>query len=355
MVLWLSTSVQSFRCICLVHSKSYTTSNLSFHFSSLCILHTSRHSVDLQCLLSQQRSSLNEVSDVFSSCHDPITHAHRARFFAFVKPILNECCHRHCLGQLHMCQHMYNLKANALEARVTGRRFMPTCGEVWLLDGLAYDKSQKEEQERGSHSCVCVFFCGQRCRCQPIIKTQCERPTRDFFWKRAHAQIPIHTILSFQCKSHESCIWKTRWWLERTSSMLAFLCEGLSCPAKPWTTIVKAEMLGVEMGWSDRSDTWKGRNVPVTLEENVLEEGEKRFHQAYGVYRLRRWKEECKNGSNGEHCLKLARCWASLFSLLSISLGGLVPDLMFFVVTLSRFVLMVTFGNVIQLYICIYL
>ena len=53
-----------------------------FVISFLWTLHSSRHIVDLQCLsrpLCQQRSSLDQMSDVFSRAHDPITHAHKAR------------------------------------------------------------------------------------------------------------------------------------------------------------------------------------------------------------------------------------------------------------------------------------
>ena len=42
------------------------------------------------------RSSLYQISDVFSRGDDPITHAHRARCLALVGPIFNECCHCHC-------------------------------------------------------------------------------------------------------------------------------------------------------------------------------------------------------------------------------------------------------------------
>ena len=52
---------------------------------------------------SQQCLSFNQISDVFSRGHDPITHAHSARCPALVRPMFNECCycHYHCHGQRH--------------------------------------------------------------------------------------------------------------------------------------------------------------------------------------------------------------------------------------------------------------
>merc|ERR1712064_238764 len=63
---------------CCYRIEFVTSSSLQFVY-----LYRSRHTVDLpvslEIPLSQQRSSFNQMSDVFSRGRDPITHAHSAR------------------------------------------------------------------------------------------------------------------------------------------------------------------------------------------------------------------------------------------------------------------------------------
>ena len=49
-----------------------------------------------EVLMSQQRSTLNQISDAFSTTHDKSLMPRRARCPAHVGSIFNECCHCHC-------------------------------------------------------------------------------------------------------------------------------------------------------------------------------------------------------------------------------------------------------------------
>ena len=52
-----------------------------------------RLTVSFEVPLSQQRTSVHQISEFFWRGHDSIPHSHRARCLAVVRHIFNECCH----------------------------------------------------------------------------------------------------------------------------------------------------------------------------------------------------------------------------------------------------------------------